>query len=33
MTRISALLWLAATMIGVVAGLAVLGPMLVDHLK
>ena len=33
MTRISALLWLAATVLGVAAGLAVLGPMLVDHLK
>jgi hypothetical protein len=33
MTRISALLWLAATTIGVAAGLAVLGSMLVDHLK
>jgi hypothetical protein len=33
MTRTSALLWLAATLIGVAAGLAVLGPMLVGYLK
>jgi hypothetical protein len=33
MTRISALAWLAASVIGVAAGLAALGPMLVGYLK
>jgi hypothetical protein len=33
MTRLSALLWSAATLAGVAAGLAVLGPMLIDWLR
>ncbi|MCW2884099.1 MAG: hypothetical protein QOE54_5496 [Streptosporangiaceae bacterium] len=33
MSRISALVWLAASVIGVAAGLVALGPMLVSFLK